>query len=219
MVLACVPRYNLPKSCSNVYEPAEDSYLLLDALLEEQSFLKSLCPTICAEIGCGTGVIFTYLAALLHQNGQNALFFATDINPEAALVASQTATLNKVPFVDIIRTDLLSSLDHRLEQSIDVLIFNPPYVPTPSYEMRSHGIEAAWAGGVHGREVIDRMLPRVKKVLSPSGVLYMIVLAENRPKEIIQILQRDHLETTIVLSRKCSNEKLFVLKAQRRQGA
>lgn len=131
MVLACVPRYNLPKSCSNVYEPAEDSYLLLDALLEEQSFLKSLCPTICAEIGyvdiiyaswggntvisCGTGVIFTYLAALLHQNGQNALFFATDINPEAALVASQTATLNKVPFVDIIRTDLLSSLDHRLE--------------------------------------------------------------------------------------------------------
>lgn len=25
----------------------------------------------------------------------------------------------------------------------------------------------------------------------------MIVLAENRPKEIIQILQRDHLETTV----------------------
>nr|CCA20878.1 conserved hypothetical protein [Albugo laibachii Nc14] len=216
MESACVPPYNLPKYCRDVYEPAEDSYLLLDALRKERSFLEILHPTICVEIGCGTGVIFTYLATLLHRNGHDALFLATDVNPTATVVASQTAALNKIPFVDVIRTDLLKCIDHRLEQSIDVLIFNPPYVPTPSHEVKSHGIEAAWAGGVLGREVIDRILPRVKGLLSPSGVLYMIVLEENRPNEIMRILQSDDLDTTIVLSRKCSNEKLYVLKAQRR---
>ena len=51
MESACVPPYNLPKYCRDVYEPAEDSYLLLDALRKERSFLEILHPTICVEIG------------------------------------------------------------------------------------------------------------------------------------------------------------------------
>lgn len=53
-------------------------------------------------------------------------------------------------------TDLISGV--ALEGSVDILIFNPPYVPTPSEEVNSDGIEASWAGGLHGREVIDRFL-------------------------------------------------------------
>ncbi len=53
-------------------------------------------------------------------------------------------------------------MEDRLTKKIDVLIFNPPYVPTESNEIGGNGIEASWAGGIDGREVIDRLLPKFK---------------------------------------------------------
>jgi len=41
-------------------------------------------------------------------------------------------------------------------------VFNPPYVPTPEEEVSRAGIAQAWAGGMHGRVVIDKVLPLVK---------------------------------------------------------
>jgi release factor glutamine methyltransferase len=36
-------------------------------------------------------------------------------------------------FVDIVNTDLVSGLE-RLHHNVDILLFNPPYVPTPDEE-------------------------------------------------------------------------------------
>ena len=59
--------------------------------------------------------------------------------------------------VNVVITDFTSGLD--LNGSVDILLFNPPYVPTESDEVCGTGIEASWAGGVDGREVIDRFIP------------------------------------------------------------
>ena len=66
---------------------------------------------------------------------------------------------------------------------VDVLIFNPPYVPTPdlpsipdatedrgrpSYEDDSHLLSLSYAGGADGMETTDRLLNDIPKILSKT---------------------------------------------------
>lgn len=57
------------------------------------------------------------------------------------------------------------------QNMVDIIVFNPPYVPTSSAEvfkplllsihLLCRSIESAYAGGERGREVIDALLPTV----------------------------------------------------------
>jgi hypothetical protein len=50
MAPAKVPEIDMDYDC-DVYEPAEDTFLFLDALQDELPFLEKLDPAICVEIG------------------------------------------------------------------------------------------------------------------------------------------------------------------------
>jgi methylase of polypeptide subunit release factors len=65
----------------------------------------------------------------------------------------------QVENLEAIRSDLLTALLPTLEGKLDVIIFNPPYVPTEDDEVAMDGIEASYAGGERGRRVIDRFMP------------------------------------------------------------
>lgn len=72
---------------------------------------------------------------------------------------------------------LVSPFMHRLRKNVDVLIFNPPYVPTSVDEaddaQGARGIAGAWAGGQDGMRVTDVLLGMldVRPVLPvPKGV-------------------------------------------------
>jgi len=41
-------------------------------------------------------------------------------------------------------------------------------------------LEAAWAGGVKGREVMDRLFVQVASLLSDVGVFYVVVVKDNQ---------------------------------------
>lgn len=193
-----------------IYEPAEDTFLFLDALQAERQFLQThVHPVICLEIGCGSGTVSTFLAQLLVDCP--ACYFCTDINSTAAAVALKTAAINNVEICPVV-SDLCSAFSPRLDHSVDVLLFNPPYVVTPSAEVGSKGIEAAWAGGDRGREVMDRMFPWVPRLLSKHGVFYLVIIKENAQNEIEELMKKYDMVMDVVMTRRSGPEFLSILK-------
>ncbi|XP_038021464.1 methyltransferase N6AMT1 isoform X1 [Anas platyrhynchos] len=202
------PRYEHVCRFGEVYAPAEDTFLLLDALERDAAGLRDAGIAICLEIGSGSGVVSTFLASII---GSSALYLCTDINPMAAYCTLETALLNNVHLQPVI-TDLVNGLSPRLNGKVDLLLFNPPYVVTPSEEVKSHGIEASWAGGKRGREVMDRVFPLVADLLSPGGLFYLVTIKENNPDEILETMKKHGLEGTRALSRQAGQEMLTILK-------
>ncbi|KAF8931390.1 U2 small nuclear RNA auxiliary factor 2 [Dissophora ornata] len=192
-----------------IYEPAEDTFLFLDAFEDEVPFLKELQPTISLEVGSGSGCVTAFVGKILGES--NCLKFCTDINPRAARATQGTAKQNQLS-VDVIETHLTDALLPRLERQIDLMYFNPPYVLTPSEEVGSHSVEAAWAGGIDGREVIDEFLPYVKRLLSAKGAFYLVVVNENKPDDIREIMKQDGFNSSVVKTRLAGRERLLILK-------
>lgn len=48
-------------------------------------------------------------------------------------------------------------------------------------QVGSRGIEASWAGGIRGREVMDRFFPMIPQLLSDHGLFYLVTVSENDP--------------------------------------
>ncbi|KAI9144669.1 N(6)-adenine-specific DNA methyltransferase 1 [Paraphysoderma sedebokerense] len=197
------------KDYDNVYEPAEDTFLFLDAIESELDILRKLKPRIVLEIGSGSGTVSTFVA--LHLGKAEAMYLCSDINSDATTATSRTAQKNNV-YLECIECHLLQPFLPRLANSIDLLLFNPPYVVTPSSEVGSTDITASWAGGINGREVIDRLLPTIQNILSPRGIFYLVVIEENKPEEIRQLMKNFGFESQVVITRKAGREKLYIVK-------
>jgi release factor glutamine methyltransferase len=207
---------------ANVYEPAEDSYLFVDAI--EADLKKNAIETetdeavICLEIGCGSGYVSTHVNQVLRRlNRSDAMMVCTDVNADAAQCTIETMTRHQVTHYEVIQCNLADALKSRLAGRVDVLLFNPPYVPCDADEFRTaSGITMAWAGGKRGREVLDRFLADVGALLSARGRFYLVAIAQNRPNEIIEILKRQcQLEGEVIARRTAANEQLMILKFKR----
>ncbi|BFF94832.1 methyltransferase N6AMT1 [Drosophila madeirensis] len=204
----------------HVYEPAEDSFLLLDALEADLPFLNVLQPRLCVEIGSGSGIIIT---ALSKQLANTSLCLATDINLKACDATRRTARHNEAR-VDSLRCNLADVLRKR---SVDVLLFNPPYVVTSDEELQcqmfaggsnpstERNLVYSWAGGKDGRRVTDTLLQQLDDILSPLGVLYLLLLRENKPDEIIKRLEGLNFKAVKFMERRIPGEYLYILKVTR----
>jgi release factor glutamine methyltransferase len=197
----------------HVYEPSDDTYLLLDGILLALETCIETKAYITLEIGCGTGVPTVYLGKQLKEripDHQHTLI-VTDINSEALRVSQATASANGISQLEIHECDLASAILPKWKGGIDILLFNPPYVPTPDDEVGSTGIEASWAGGLHGRRVVDRALPQIASLLKKqSGIAYMITVDDNLPEQLACDFQELGLTMEPWVRRRARNEYLTV---------
>ncbi|CAH9130004.1 unnamed protein product [Cuscuta epithymum] len=215
-MLSRIATIQLVSSHPEVYEPCDDSFALVDALLADEANLSDHRPKFCMEVGCGSGYVVTSLALILRRyevlaSKPPSYYIATDINPHAVRVTRETADAHSVD-VECVNTDIASGMEGRLAGLVDVLVVNPPYVPTPEEEVGREGITSAWAGGENGVTVINKILPVADKLLSERGWLYLLTLAANNPSGICLQMRKKGYASRVILKRSTDEESLHVIK-------
>ncbi len=183
----------------NVYEPSDDTYLLLDSLEKVDSRAGSRV----LEVGCGTGIISIALS------GRAASVVACDINTHAVDVCKRNAARNKVKNVEVVGSDLFSGVSGRF----DLIVFNTPYLPQSLDETVSGEINHAWDGGVDGRKVIERFLAEVSSYLSEGGRIVFLESSLSDYEKSLSYLESAGFEVKIINRLKLNFEELVVIEA------
>ncbi|KAF5830698.1 hypothetical protein DUNSADRAFT_14129, partial [Dunaliella salina] len=138
--------------------------------------------------------------------------FASTPPPAPACRTPPHANMGHV--VEVIQSDPTQKLHSNLVGHVDLLVFNPPYVPTPDSEVHLQGVASAWAGGHKGRRIIDRLLPQLHGLLSPHGVVYLVTVSENDPAGIVQDMQSQGFQGCVLMSRQADEELLSIVRLQ-----
>lgn len=124
-----------------------------------------------ADICTGTGCIACSIA---HEH-PNTHVFATDISPIASELARDNVKLLGLDErVSVIECDLGAGIDESLLGSFDLVVSNPPYVPTDVLSLIPNEVanfEPALAldGGADGLDVFRRLLSWCNVALRPDG--------------------------------------------------
>jgi release factor glutamine methyltransferase len=145
---------------SKIYEPREDSFLILEALAEMQ-----LHGVRVLDIGTGSGILAVYCAR------RGADVTASDIDIDAIKTLERTAGRLGAS-VSLVACDLFSCM----RDSFDIVVFNPPYLHSSAIEDRSVD------GGKQGTDVIDRFLLELGQHLNDGGLGILLVSSLNDPE-------------------------------------
>jgi len=150
------------------------------------------------ELGTRNGVTNAFIS----QHSQH-LFARMDMQLLGAgavvLACAATATTlrpSRPPhFLGVATADLAGPLRANV---VDVLVFNPPYVPTPdlpslapvspaasTFDEHSRLLALTYAGGNDGMQVTQRALDDLDRILAPAGVAYILLCRSNRPRDVV----------------------------------
>jgi len=149
-----------------VYEPAEDSFLLADYLSHE---IRS--QDVILDLGTGIGI----QAIVAATSKDDIQIIATDINPIAVQNARKNAQINKVSDrIEFIHGDLFQPF---LEKGhFSLIIFNFPYLPLPLPDLEEKDwISLAWSQGIGADNILERFFLSFRSFLVDKGRILLIL--------------------------------------------
>lgn len=149
---------------SNVLIPRQDTETLVEQVLKiVKPGMKVL--DLCTGSGC---VLISVL-----KNAPELTGMGSDISKTALLVAKENAKLHEVDAEWV-----LSDLFDNITETFDVIMANPPYIPTGEIlslmpEVWDFEPENALDGGADGLDFYRKIAGQVKDYLNPGGYVYM----------------------------------------------
>jgi release factor glutamine methyltransferase len=181
-----------------VYEPAEDTFLLLESIN-----IKPNDEVL--EIGTGSGIIALSCA----MKGANVI--CSDINPYAIKITKQNYNENKHLLkgsFEIRQGNLFSVI--KSNEKFDVIIYNPPYLPTKKDEKirGNKWFDIAVNGGKTGLKNTNNFLKQLPNYLRKNAKAYFIFSSLSDESLMIDYLKK--FDSKIVKSIGFTDETLHV---------
>lgn len=179
---------------ADVYPPSDDSYLILDFLkkvITEQKFDDMPIQEVkrILDMGTGTGIIAIFLEMVkLRMDSFHCKIYASDVLPNAIYCARLNEKLNNLDNrIRFIESNLFESFPKDLNHSLDIIIFNPPYLPSIDNSLNLNK-DNTWNGGETGIEILVEFFKQAKEFLSNHGVIYFICSTHTPVKLFLNIL-------------------------------
>lgn len=184
----------------DVYEPAEDSFLLADAARREARARRA---GRALDVGTGTGL------AALAMAREGLRVVATDANPAATELARANAHANHLD-IEIVRGDLATAL----RGPFDLVTMNPPYLP-PEPDAAAGHYERALTGGPTGAETALRLLDDLPRLLAPDGAALLLTSTRGNETAVLDAAVRGGLAPVPLGEERFFFERLTAWKLER----
>jgi release factor glutamine methyltransferase len=127
-----------------------------------------------------------------------ARIWASDLAaPCCALTLDNVARLALQARIVVTRGDLFAPLRGQgLEATMDLVVMNPPYIPTSSLERRHAGLldhepREAFDGGPYGITILSRLMREAPPFLKPGGRL-MFEFGLGQARLVQSLVERNH---------------------------
>jgi HemK-related putative methylase len=190
-----------------MYEPQEDSYLLKDAITE---YTKKNKVNIALDMGTGTGI----QGFSIIDNVDTIIM--TDINRDTTY--SLLSEINKLEKkqnkteteIRIYRGDLFEKIPEEYLEKIDLIVFNPPYLPREEDEQE----DIELTSGESGIELTKRFLTEAKKYLSTNGTIFFVASSLADINQLERYMTKDNYDFTIDRKKHISFEDIIIYKAK-----
>jgi release factor glutamine methyltransferase len=183
-----------------VFRPRSDTWLLAAVLRRQPQLRGGTVLDVCSGSGA--------LAVAAALAGARAVT-AVDISVRAVLTARLNARLNGVR-VEALRGDLLGPVPRR---RFDVIVSNPPYLPSAAEELPAHGRARHTDAGGSGRTLLDRLIDAAPAHLAPGGVLLVTHSSVNGERATLDRMRAAGLEPAVAERRHGSLGPLLAARA------